>query len=67
MKTQLFVGRIYGVNYVHIKLEVGRKDKASLLQELKYIINTRIFRLFIINAFNTNRSECLQTEIIYFN
>ena len=36
MKTQLFVGRICGVNFVQIKLEVGRKHKASSLQELKY-------------------------------
>ena len=58
MKTHLFVGGICGVNYIQRKLEVSRKHKASSLQELKYI-NTRLFRLFIMNALSTNRSEYL--------
>ena len=58
-ETQLFVRIICGVNHVQIKLEVDRKHKASILQELKYIINTSIFRLFIVFALSTNISEYL--------
>ena len=39
MTTEQFVGRLFGVNHVHIEFGIGRIHKASRKQELKYILS----------------------------